>query len=91
MALTKAEMKQGRSTCFGRRRTLPHSVGSGHVHERLELVVQLALSPVATDQPMHHGHEATPDCHPPSNGPGAPLGHLNESDHGTAHLGCQEE
>jgi hypothetical protein len=61
-----AEMKHRRSPCVGRRRAVTHPLGSSHFHKRLQLVVQVSLSMVATDHPTHDRREAMQERHAPS-------------------------
>ncbi len=61
-----AEMQHRRSPCVGRRSTIAHSVGGGHVHKRLELVVQVALGLVPMEHPTQDGRGAMQERHAPS-------------------------
>ena len=60
------EMKHRRPPCVSRRRTVAHAVGSGHVYEGVELVVQIALGASAIDHPAHDGRESMQERHAPS-------------------------
>ena len=64
-----AEMQHRGSPRLLRRGAVAHVVGRGHLHERLELVVQIALSPVSVDHPAHDGRQAIEERHAPSRTP----------------------
>jgi hypothetical protein len=53
------EPEPGQPACLGGRRAVAHRVGSGHVDESLELIIQVLLRAVPAKKPSQNRHKAT--------------------------------
>ena len=64
--LHAAELQEGEAPRLVRRHAIAHLIRGGHVDERLQFVVQIALGPISRDDSAHDGGEAMQKRHAPS-------------------------